>query len=426
MKTPAFEAIPPLTLSQGAQRVIARMNQQGFCCYAVGGCVRDLLRGITPKDYDFTTNATPTQIQDCFADCRTIETGIAHGTITVLVDHTPYEITTHRTERGYEDHRHPIVTFGATLVEDLKRRDFTINAFAYHPTEGLLDLFDGQTHLKNQLLCCVGDPKQRFFEDALRILRGLRFAATLGFAIEAKTVTAMQETAGLLPSLSVERIFQEFSLLCCGGYATDVMTTHQTVLQPLWQILPSSVCDSDLIQGVSLYPFLPPQLPLRLAALFYTPHQSPTEQVRCAVAALKAWKVDRKTLLQVSEILKEQQPPSYDVTDRVTLRQLLSRVGADTATAVLAFQQAVAAYEKNTTRFSHVQQLQGLLPILLTEGDCYRLCDLALHGNDLQRLGFQGKRIGQALQQLLLAVMEERVENTGAALTDYLLKNIDK
>ena len=218
-------------LPPGALEVLRRLNAAGHQAYAVGGCVRDLARGVPPHDYDICTSALPGQTQRCFAGERVVETGIKHGTVTVLMAGEPYEITTFRTDGDYLDGRHPqSVAFTDSLTEDLRRRDFTINAMAYHPDVGLRDPFDGQADIARRIIRCVGDAGARFTEDALRILRALRFAAELGFDIAPDTACAMRELSGRLTLISRERIAAELLRALKGINAVPVLQAFDTVL----------------------------------------------------------------------------------------------------------------------------------------------------------------------------------------------------
>ena len=222
--------------------VLERLNAAAFEAFCVGGCVRDTLLGRSPADWDVTTNALPEQIKACFADCRLLETGIRYGTVTVLVDQMPIEVTTYRADGVYLDHRHPEqVSFSSKLEDDLARRDFTVNAMTYHPAQGLIDVFGGEDDLHAGILRCVGDPARRFEEDALRILRCLLFASELGFSIEQKTDAVLREKRESLSSISGERIRESLLRLLCGTNAEQVLQEYPEVLLPLLpQLLPMS------------------------------------------------------------------------------------------------------------------------------------------------------------------------------------------
>ena len=215
-----------IQLPEHVKQIIHRLQQEGYDAYAVGGCVRDTLLGRCPQDWDITTSARPQVVKSLFS--HTIDTGIAHGTVTVMLDHTGYEVTTYRIDGEYEDARHPkTVTFTGNLVEDLKRRDFTINAMAYNDTAGLVDAFDGMGDLKRHVIRCVGIPHDRFGEDALRMLRAVRFAAQLGFSIEEKTRQAVADLADNLQKVSAERIQTEMVKLLTSAHPEEMRTVYE-------------------------------------------------------------------------------------------------------------------------------------------------------------------------------------------------------
>ena len=210
--------------SDGAEFAMRRLREHGFEAYAVGGCVRDSLLGRVPNDWDLTTNARPDQTASCFCDCRIIDTGMKHGTVAVLYEGELLVITTYRLDGAYLDNRHPAdVTFSSQLRDDLSRRDFTVNAMAYHPDEGVVDCFDGQADLQARVIRCVGEARTRFEEDGLRILRAIRFASVLGFDVEEKTAMAVHGCRHLLSNIANERIREEFCKLICGSQARKKM-----------------------------------------------------------------------------------------------------------------------------------------------------------------------------------------------------------
>ncbi|MBR5533460.1 MAG: tRNA nucleotidyltransferase, partial [Ruminiclostridium sp.] len=218
-------------MSSQAALALELLRVAGHEAWIVGGCVRDHLLGITPKDYDITTSALPEETKAVFSGFSVIETGIRHGTVTVMMEGEPLEITTYRVDGGYTDARHPDqVTFTRSLREDAARRDFTMNAMAYAPGEGIQDFFGGQADVQAGIIRAVGDPAVRFQEDALRILRGIRFAAVLGFALEPETEQAARQYAPLLQKVSAERIAQELGKLLCGKYAGRILATYPDIL----------------------------------------------------------------------------------------------------------------------------------------------------------------------------------------------------
>ncbi|HBF86200.1 MAG TPA: CCA tRNA nucleotidyltransferase, partial [Clostridiales bacterium] len=220
-----------LTLDAGAEKIIETLEEKGYKAYAVGGCVRDLLLGKIPDDYDVATSAFPEEVIAVFGRENVATTGLKHGTVTVILKGKPFEVTTFRSESGYSDHRRPdSVKFVGSLAEDLKRRDFTVNAVAYNGKEGLIDLYGGLSDLENGVIRAVGDPYERFSEDALRILRAARFSAALGFKVEEKTARAAEELAKDLEKVSEERIFAELTKLLAGKNATETLLKFHGVI----------------------------------------------------------------------------------------------------------------------------------------------------------------------------------------------------
>ena len=220
-----------LLLNQNITDIMKVFASNGFEVFLVGGCVRDMIMGLVPHDYDFTTNARPEQVHDIFRDHKIIDTGIKHGTVTLVYNGEAYEITTYRKETEYDDHRHPAsITYSESVYEDLVRRDFTVNAMAYNPESGLIDYFDGIKDIENKIIRCVGDPNERFNEDALRILRAIRFATRFDFAIEEKTEEALVNNKELLKYISLERITSEFNEIICSDKAAEYIDRYRDVI----------------------------------------------------------------------------------------------------------------------------------------------------------------------------------------------------
>ena len=220
-----------IQLPSDINEILSQLNNAGHKAYAVGGCIRDSFMGKTPNDWDITTSASPEQIKEVFASFRTIDTGIKHGTVTVICNHTPVEITTFRIDGEYTDNRHPdSVKFTNDVTEDLARRDFTINAIAYNPIDGIIDPFGGIHDIENRIIRCVGSPDKRFNEDALRILRAIRFASTLDFNIEKETSDSIIENENLISGIAVERISTELIKLLTGKNVYSVLTDYKSVI----------------------------------------------------------------------------------------------------------------------------------------------------------------------------------------------------
>lgn len=378
------------------------LNTAGFEAYVVGGCVRDALMGKEPFDWDITTSALPEQTKDVFKEYRVIETGIQHGTVTVLVDNMQLEITTYRVDGDYSDGRHPDqVSFTRSLSEDLKRRDFTVNAMAYHPQEGLVDLFGGQKDLEQKCIRCVGDPDQRFHEDALRIIRGLRFAASLGFSIEKKTADAIHRSSHLMKQVAIERITVELIKLLCGQQANRIVQQYNDVLRV---VLPYPIdwhrVSSRLI-GVENTPVL--RLGILLADC--------TPEAAATICRYLRLSKDMSDL--IVKVIGYMDTPL--IAERQSIARMLNRLGPDRLKMLIALR---AAYDD-----SDYSPYRELLQRTLEDGVCYRIADLAINGNDLQNIGIPpGQQLGTLLNELLDAVMDGEIANDKEALLNWVTK----
>ena len=370
------------------ESVLLRLEQAGYEAYAVGGCIRDRYMQVEPHDYDVTTSALPQEVLAAFADRRTVETGLQHGTVTVLAAGEPIEITTFRQDGGYSDHRHPdAVTFTRSLEEDLARRDFTMNAMAMDRKGEWFDPFEGRRDIDARLVRCVGEAERRFEEDALRILRGLRFAARLGFAIEEKTAAAMLQKRMLLLAIAHERVFSELCGLLRGQYAADILTQYRKVLEV---VLPEM-----REQGVQA---LPAEPPLRFAALFET-----EADARAAMNRLKAPNAFKETVLM---LVRERD--TVIPAERVAVHKRMAALGAENYLQL--------------TRYQGAEPCRAIAEQLLREGACLSVGDLAVNGRDLMALGYRGKELGAKLSSLLEQVVSERLPNG----RDILLNEIKK
>lgn len=379
------------------------LNRAGYEAFVVGGCVRDALRGIQPFDWDITTSASPDETAAVFREYTTIKTGIQHGTITVIIEDIPLEITTYRVDGDYIDGRHPdSVIYTTSLTEDLRRRDFTINAMAYHPTAGLIDPFGGQEDLKAATIRCVGDPEIRFSEDALRILRGLRFSSVTGFSIDHATGQAIHRLTSTLSRVSIERITAELNKLLCGKNAGSVLREYADVFAA---VLPLSL---DLVRLSEFVEKLPPEPVVRYGALLF--EQTP-EQVALFTQTLKFSRRVSENLLMLS--IHKQRPISEKERDILTL---LHHVGPDLTTTLLLLHGVF-----DQTDYTSVQKRMELL---LSQNACYRTKDLAISGTDLLAYGLnKGPQIGLLLDQLLEAVIQGNCANNKEELIAYMKQN---
>lgn len=438
------QVLPPQVLD-----ALDRLHQAGYEAWIVGGCVRDLLLGRVPTDYDITTSALPPQTKEVFRDRRVVETGIRHGTVTLLEEGMPLEITTYRVDGTYSDARHPDgVTFTTSLREDAARRDFTVNAMAYAPGLGLRDDFGGQEDLAHRLIRAVGDPDRRFQEDALRVLRAIRFASVLDFALEEQTAAAARRQAAGLQKVSAERVFQELSKLLCGPKAGQVLLAYPDILgQVIPELLPMVGFDHrnrhhcyDVYTHTAVaVDHVPPQLPLRLAMLLHDIgkpdtfslgedgqghfYGHPRRSVELAEGILLRLRAPKKLREQVLTLVRY-----HDVQieeDPARLRRWLHKLGPEGFFALLAIQRGDAAGQAPAycTRIERADRLESQARALLAQTPCLTLADLAVNGHDLLQLGYRGPALGRALQRLLEEVLAGRLANEKAALLQWTREN---
>lgn len=382
-----------LILGTKAEYIIDRLNNAGYEAFAVGGCVRDSILGIGISDVDITTSALPQQVKAVFSEETVIETGIKHGTVTVLLEHLPFEITTYRTESGYSDQRHPDkVTFVSNIIDDLARRDFTINAIGYSPEKGIVDPFGGIEDIKNKIIRAVGVPEKRFSEDALRILRALRFSAVLGFTIEKETKTAIFKLSETVKSISCERIYTELKKLVCGKYAEQVLIEYRLALS---KILPIS-------GDINRLACLPEDFSMRLAWICGENVPNVLEDLR----ADNATKEKCRMLVNSSPIPE----------DIIGKKRYIYLYGKEHAKFVAEYRRAAFVEDKNK-EIEH----------LVNSGECLFISDLNINGKELQQIGFQGREIGIVLDKLLESVRSSSVKNTKDSLIKEAMKmkNID-
>ncbi|MBQ8600547.1 MAG: CCA tRNA nucleotidyltransferase [Clostridia bacterium] len=375
--------------------ILRRLESAGYEAYLVGGCVRDRCMGKEPHDYDVTTSAFPNEMKRVFITERVIETGLKHGTLTVLTAIGGVEITTFRQEGSYSDHRHPDqVQFTRALKEDLARRDFTVNAMAMDRRGVIADPFGGQADLADGIIRCVGDPRRRVEEDALRILRGLRFSSRLGFAIAEETAAAMEEKAPLLHFIAQERIFSELCGLVLGKDCAAVLHRHRRVVQT---VLPELSLDGALerLKGT------PAKETLRFAALLM---DSGEETAGVVLSRLKVPTAFRKEVLL---FIRESPKPCEKTKKAVHAR--CARIGAE------AFLKLAVFWGKDEFYAQTVAELKK-------EKACLSLKELAVDGKDIQALGYSGTAVGQALNILFEKVITEELPNQKELLLSYIKK----
>lgn len=434
-----------MDMPKNVDTAINLLQSAGFEAYAVGGCVRDSLLGKTPNDWDITTSAKPEDMKSVFADFHCIDTGIKHGTVTVVIDGEPLEITTFRLDGEYEDNRHPkSVTFTSDLGADLGRRDFTVNAMAYSKMTGTVDLFGGQNDLKNKIVRCVGDPDRRFNEDALRILRALRFASALDFEIEEKTAQSLLKNCALLGNISEERIAKELLKLVCGKGAKRILTDFAPVL---FEILPElqpmyknshdnphhcyDIYEHTLIAVESIDP--EPTLCFAMllhdcgkpavkkfdengVAHFYG-HQRISAEISAQILArLKVSNKFRDEILFL--VSNHDRWELYENTEKMP--RYLSKFGLDGVLKLLKVMRAdvLAQSPEYRYRLDQIADAEKIAKNLAAQKPCLSLRELQINGRTLMDIGIpQGRKLGAVLAQLLDEVIDGVTKNTQEALT---------
>lgn len=434
-----------MDMPKNVDTAINLLQSAGFEAYAVGGCVRDSLLGKTPNDWDITTSAKPEDMKSVFADFHCIDTGIKHGTVTVVIDGEPLEITTFRLDGEYEDNRHPkSVTFTSNLGADLGRRDFTVNAMAYSKKTGTVDLFGGQNDLKNKIIRCVGDPDRRFNEDALRILRALRFASALDFEIEEKTAQSLLKNRALLGNISEERIAKELLKLVCGKGAKRILTDFAPVL---FEILPElqpmyknshdnphhcyDIYEHTLIAVESI----DPEPTLRFAMLLHdcgkpavkkfdengVAHFYGHQRISAEISAqiLARLKVSNKFRDEILFLVSNHDRwELYENTEKMP--RYLSKFGLDGVLNLLKVMRAdvLAQSPEYRYRLDQIADAEETAKNLAAQKPCLSLSELQINGRTLMDIGIpQGRKLGAVLAQLLDEVIDGVTKNTQEALT---------
>lgn len=440
-----------IVLPEKVKQIINRITQAGFEAYAVGGCVRDSILGRVPDDWDITTSAAPEQVKALFG--RTIDTGIQHGTVTVMLEKDGFEVTTYRIDGKYEDGRHPTeVIFTPSLEEDLKRRDFTMNALAYNEESGVVDLFGGVRDMELGVIRCVGEARARFSEDALRIMRAIRFAAQLGYRIEEETFAAICELAPTLRKISAERIQVELTKLVTSPHPETMRVLYETGVAQV--ILPEFAEAMETPQkhphhylnvgehSLAAMQQVEPDKYLRLAALFHdigkgkcltVDEQGITHFYRHSEVSaeltrevLRRLRYDNDTIQNVSRLVLYHDYGAATEPDARMVRRAVSRIGEDIFGKFLALRKADIMAQSEEFRAEKLERLERwcrLYAKVLENQECVSLKTLAVTGSDLIALGWKpGKELGEKLKQLLELVLDHPEYNT----KEYLCKLVQK
>ena len=438
--------MPEILAPEQVKTALLRLHENGFAAYAVGGCVRDSLLGKTPLDWDITTAARPEETERVFSDCRLIETGVQHGTVTVLLDGLSLEITTFRVDGDYLDARHPAsVAFTSRLKEDLLRRDFTVNTLCWNEQDGVVDLCGGLADLQNGILRAVGAPDRRFSEDALRILRGIRFASVLGFTIEPNTAESILRNRQLLTKVAAERIREEFSKLLCGKNAAAVLDRYREVIAVF---IPEVRALFDCPQNTPYHCFdvyrhtlatlenIEPTEALRLCMFFHDfgkpvcrktdengqDHFKGHQKVGAEIVKpiLKRLRYDNSTVKTVTGWIAIHDLKSPKT--KIEAKQLLSEIGVDNYRALIKIKRADNRGKAQPHAIDEkLRRMADFLAEILENHECYDLRGLAVNGDDLKAVGItDGKAIRDALNGLLGLVITEQCGNEPSALLAHI------
>lgn len=427
-----------LRIPEKAEIILHTLEKAGYEAYVVGGCVRDSILGRSPDDWDITTSAKPEEVKALFR--RTVDTGLIHGTVTVMLDKEGFEVTTYRVDGEYEDGRHPKeVSFTASLEEDLKRRDFTMNAMAYNPKRGLVDLFGGVQDMESRIVRCVGNPMERFTEDALRILRAVRFSAQLGFSIEEETLKAISALAPNLKYVSAERIQVELLKLLVSPHPDYLRTAYEAGITK--EILPEFDRCMETEQNTPHHCYnvgehtlqsllnIRPDKVLRLTMLlhdFGKPVVKRTDEngrdhfkthgpegEKMAVSILRRLKMDNDTIRKVRSLIKwhDYRPEG----EAVSVRKAVNCIGEELFPLYLEVQRAdilAQSTYRREEKLARLSAVESLYEEILEKGQCISLKTMALTGRDLIDAGYApGKELGEILGRLLAHVLENPEDN---------------
>lgn len=440
-----------MQISSKAKIVINALADAGFSAYVVGGCVRDYFLGNQTSDTDITTSAKPYEVEKILAykNIKVVETGLKHGTVTAVIDKTPLEITTFRADGEYRDSRHPqSVEFVEDVEQDLKRRDFTVNAMAYNDERGLVDLFGGREDIENRIIRTVGEPDARFKEDALRIMRALRFSSVLGFEIEEKTKKSIFDNMYLLENISAERIFSELSKLLCGKNVLNVLNEFRQVMGVIIpQLIPSFNCAQNtpwhtytvyehIIHSVDFAPCDPV---IRLTMLLHDigkPSVKRTDEngrdhfkthadagEKIAAEVLSKLKVSNNIYNKVTTLIKYHQ--SVENVNDVKIKHWFNKIGEEYTLSL--FDVRIADLKAHNLgkkevlfEIERLMSLEEEAKMIIKRREPYKISELAVNGHDLISLGFSGREIGDKLSEILTLVMDGRLKNTKKDILNFL------
>lgn len=446
------EPMTNIDIPGGAKRIIHYLQSAGYCAYVVGGCVRDSVLGITPHDWDICTSVIPDRMREILRSngIKTIDTGLQHGTITACMDDGNYEITTFRVDGKYSDNRRPDrVRFVGDLIEDLARRDFTINAMAYGDALGLIDPWNGSYDIHAKLIRCVGNPDDRFKEDALRILRAMRFASTYGFKIEEKTAEAIHRNKDLLKNISAERIQSELTKMLCGKGVLDILLEYKDVIAVIIPELepcigfeqnnPYHIYDiyDHIAHAVANY--MGPDISIKMALLlhdvgkpecysedengghFYG-HSVPS--MRIAKDVMERLRFDNKTKQEVVDLVLYHDADIYPGTRSV--KRWLNKIGYEMLDKLINIKGADNGAHSEMAQIAKPQrfwEIRRIASDVMNEQQCFQIKDLAVNGHDVMALGIEsGPKVGKILNYLLNKILDEEIKNEHEVLMNEVAR----
>lgn len=436
--------------------VLEKIRLKGYEAFIVGGCIRDSILGNTPKDWDITTSALPQQIKEIFSGLTIIETGIRHGTVTLIIDRNPVEITTFRSESKYSDNRRPdSIQFISNISEDLSRRDFTINALAYSGRieDGIIDLYNGVDDINNKLIRCVGNPDKRFKEDALRILRALRFASVLDFKIDKCTSESIHRHCDLLNNITPERIFSEFIKLLCGKGCTRILREYRDIIavfipeiKPMFGFNQNTPYHCYDVWEHTLHAIdnIEPNPELRMSMLLHDigkPNTCSTEILSDGTRinhfyshATESAKIAKEVLTRLKTSssfrknvcsLVEHHGEKIALTGKCIKRRL-NTLGQDILEKLIKVKRAdvlAQPEEFHSDRLDDLDQIDNILKKVISNNECFKINDLAIDGRDCIELGFSGPEIGEKLELALSAVLDEKIDNNKSEILKFILSH---
>lgn len=401
--------------------IIDRIYEYGYEAFIVGGCIRDCILGITPNDYDITTNATPNKIMDIFKEFKLIKNGIKHGTIGILIDGDIYEITTYRIESEYEDSRRPkSIEFTANIVDDLKRRDFTINAMAYNDKKGLIDDFGGIVDLKNKVIKTVGNPDKRFNEDGLRIIRAIRFSSKLGFNIEDKTLNSIYKNYHIVKNISIERITDEINKIIISKNPQNIILLYKTKIFEILGIYYNFNNDNYLrlekqLKIISLID----EIEYKLLLLQYIINNE-AKDYNNRNYIVNILRYPNKVKDDINNLIEHMYIDESNL-NKIDIKYILNKIGDSRFEKILNLKNIY--YSANYNKKSkYIKPCINLLKDIINNKECYTIKDLKLNGNDLKELGYKGNEIGTNLNYLL----EEVIKNPNLNSKKLLIEKLNK